>query len=282
MTLSGGMPEIMRTSYCDPRKKRGHFPFDDRLGVVGRYPPAVDREAAGYAAGHPCGGAAAEFSRTHGFRMSADTVRHLVRGAGRAGARFRGKRVGRGDVPLRKSSLRGVKGKSGAAKTREVRTGAVFVFSRDSDRTPHGDFGTTAYVATTDRSDKFGRLPRSGFGRRFRGKPGTVLYITDGGRWPRTVRGTRFRFAVEIHDIFHAMEHLKTLMPRLGFGENTGGWKRKRIRRGRVEGPLKLLQEEYGDRISRDAPREYNYYRSNTSGWDTTSTARTGGSSDQA
>ena len=289
VTLFGETPEIMRTSYYDPRKKRGHFPFDDRLGLVGRYTPAVAQEAARYAVDHPYGGAAAKFSRTHGFRMSADTVRHLVRSAGRAGARFAGKIMrGRGKgagrdvplacvmadgtgIPLRKSSLRGVKGKSGAAKTREVKAGAVFVFSRDSDRGPHRDIGTTTYVATTDRSEKFGRLLRSEFDRRFRGKPGTVLYITDGGRWLHTVHETRFRFAVEILDIFHAVEHLKPLMLGLGFRENTGEWKRKygawrkRIRRGHVEGLLKLLREEYGDRLSGDALREYNYYRNNAS-----------------
>ena len=75
-TLSGGTPEIMRTGYYDPRKKRGHFPFDDRLGLVGRYTPAVAREAAGYAVGHPCRGAAAEFA--------GKIIRGRGKGAGRA------------------------------------------------------------------------------------------------------------------------------------------------------------------------------------------------------
>ena len=223
----------------------------------------------------------------HGFKTSGGTVRYLSLRVSRGSAAFAGKfRRGRTNragpdiplacvmadgtgIPLRKSSLRGVKGKNGAAKTREVKAGAVFVFSKDSECNPHRNVGTTSYVATTDRSEKFGKLLRSEFDRRFRGMPGTVLYITDGGRWLHTIHDTQFRFAVEILDIFHAVEHLKPLLLGLGLNEKTDEWKRKynawkkRIQRGRVEGLLKLLREEYAEKLSGDGLREYNYYKSN-------------------
>ena len=103
------------------------------------------------------------------------------------------------------------------AKNCEVKARSVFVFSKDSECNPHRDVGTTTYVATTDKSETFGKLLRSEFDRRFRGMPDTVLYITDGGRWLHTIHDTQFRFTVEILDISHAAEHLKLLPLGLGF-----------------------------------------------------------------
>ena len=90
-------------------------------------------------------------------------------------------------IPLRKECLKGAKGKDGRAKTREVKAAAIFRASTTSDNEPHRDIGTTSYVATTHRTEKFGKLVRAEFDRRFGQVPETTLYITDGSKWLQTV-----------------------------------------------------------------------------------------------
>ena len=44
VTLFGETPEIRRMYVYNRETKTGHYPFDDRLGLVGRYTPAVANE----------------------------------------------------------------------------------------------------------------------------------------------------------------------------------------------------------------------------------------------
>ena len=151
--------------------------------------------------------AAKDFSAKHAFRISADTVREIVglhydairdfpKDESRAKEDSRGKAPlvcimadGTG-IPLRKECLKGAKGKDGRAKPREVKAAAIFRASTTSDNEPHRDIGTTSYVATTHRTEKFGNLVRAEFDRRFGQIPETTLYITDGGKWLQTVWST--------------------------------------------------------------------------------------------
>ena len=41
VTLFGETPEIKRTYYWNKDTHKGHYPFDDRLGLIGRYTPAA-------------------------------------------------------------------------------------------------------------------------------------------------------------------------------------------------------------------------------------------------
>ena len=93
-------------------------------------------------------------------------------------------------IPLRKECLKGAKGEDGRAKTREVKAAAIFRASASSDNEPHRDIGTTSHVATTHRTEKFGKLVRAEFDRRFGQIPETTPYITDGGKWLQTVWST--------------------------------------------------------------------------------------------
>ena len=77
-------------------------------------------------------------------------------------------------TPMRRESLRGVKGKDGRAKTREVKAGAIFGASKRRDNEPHRDLDTTTYVATTHRREKFGKYLRNEFDRRFAAPPGSL------------------------------------------------------------------------------------------------------------
>ena len=77
-------------------------------------------------------------------------------------------------MPMRRECLRGVKGKDGRAKTREVKAGAIFVASKTRDNEPHRNLDTTTYVATTHRREKFGKYLRNEFDRSFAAPPGSL------------------------------------------------------------------------------------------------------------
>ena len=78
VTLFGELPEILRTYFWNEDRRKGHYPFDDRLGLVGRYTPAAADEMIRCAVDHPYKDAAEVFSRNHGFKVSADTIREVV------------------------------------------------------------------------------------------------------------------------------------------------------------------------------------------------------------
>ncbi len=61
----GETPAIKRPYYYNEDTKQGHYPFDDKLGLIGRYTPAVANEMIRYAVNHPYEDAAKAFSRNH-------------------------------------------------------------------------------------------------------------------------------------------------------------------------------------------------------------------------
>ena len=287
VTLFGELPEIKRTYYWNEDSHSGHYPFDDRLGLVGRYTPAAADEMARCAVSHPYKDAAESFSRCHAFKVSPDTIREIV-GAlhGESSAFAKGSGGGERDacdekagivcvmadgtgMPMRRECLKGAKGKDGRARTREVKAGAIFVASKTKDNEPHRDLDTTTYVATTHRREKFGKYLRSEFDRRFSREPDTVLYITDGGKWLHSIHESEFPFAVEILDVYHAVEHLKPLLAGLGIKENSKEWKYRHhywsecIKAGKVQNVLDYIWKNMRARLGKDAMREYKYYRSN-------------------
>ena len=287
VTLFGELPEIRRTYYWNEDSHSGHYPFDDRLGLVGRYTPAAADEMARYAVSHPYKDAAEAFSRCHAFKVSPDTIREIVGMLYDESSAFaKGSGGGERDacdekagivcvmadgtgMPMRRECLKGAKGKDGRARTREVKAGAIFVASKTKDNEPHRDLDTTTYVATTHRREKFGKYLRSEFDRRFSIKPDTVLYITDGGKWLHSIHESEFPFAVEILDVYHAVEHLKPLLAGLGIKENSKEWKYRHhywsecIKAGKVQNVLDYIWKNMRARLGKDAMREYKYYRSN-------------------
>ena len=287
VTLFGELPEIKRTYYWNEDSHSGHYPFDDRLGLVGRYTPAAADEMARYAVNHPYKDAAEAFSRCHAFKVSPDTIREIVGMLYDESSAFaKGSGGGERDacdekagivcvmadgtgMPMRRECLKGAKGKDGRARTREVKAGAIFVASKTKDNEPHRDLDTTTYVATTHRREKFGKYLRSEFDRRFSREPDTVLYITDGGKWLHSIHESEFPFAVEILDVYHAVEHLKPLLAGLGIKENSKEWKYRHhywsecIKAGKVQNVLDYIWKNMRARLGKDAMREYKYYRSN-------------------
>ena len=287
VTLFGELPEIKRTYYWNEDSHSGHYPFDDRLRLVGRYTPAAADEIARCAVSHPYKDAAEAFSRCHAFNVSPDAIREIVGMLYDESSAFaKGSGGGERDacdekagivcvmadgtgMPMRRECLKGAKGKDGRARTREVKAGAIFVAARTNDNEPHRDLDTTTYVATTHRREKFGKYLRSEFDRRFSREPDTVLYITDGGKWLHSIHESEFPFAVEILDVYHAVEHLKPLLAGLGIKENSKEWKYRHhywsecIKAGKGQNVLDYIWKNMRARLGKDAMREYKYYRSN-------------------
>lgn len=250
VTFFGPQPPIFRTYFWNAETKTGHYPFDERLGIVGRYTPAVCAEAIAFSKDGDAGG-------KEDRDAPAEIVYVMADGTG---------------VALRKkhtSKTKGKKGRKGKSKTREVKMAVFFRGGIDSENNPFRMAESTTYVSTTDRREKFEKLARAEFDRRFGRMPKLTIYIGDGGKWVHSVHENEFPFAVEILDIWHAKEHLKPLMLGLGIKEGSKRWKQlhkywsDRISDGKIESVLdSLWKGKYGKLVG-DAMKEYKYFRRN-------------------
>ena len=115
--------------------KHGHYPWDERMGLLRQYTPAVVSEVLRLAAIHTYEEAAQEFEKAHGFRISPDAMSEIVRDSSDDAAKFHRlcESVRQEDrrrlayvlvdgtgISMFKRYLGGVKGKDGKpAKTRE-------------------------------------------------------------------------------------------------------------------------------------------------------------------
>ena len=68
--------------------KRGHYPWDERMGLLRQYTPAVVSEVLRLAAIHTYEEAAQEFEKAHGFRISPDAMSEIVRASSADAAKF--------------------------------------------------------------------------------------------------------------------------------------------------------------------------------------------------
>ena len=78
VSMFGPVGTISRTYYYDKASRRGHYPWDEQMGLVGRYTPALVEEVARAAQDSPYRKAAEEFTRAYHFEMSGDTMQHIV------------------------------------------------------------------------------------------------------------------------------------------------------------------------------------------------------------
>ena len=287
VSLFGPVGTISRTYYYDKSKQHGHYPLDERLGLVGRYTPALVEEMVRAAADRPYADAAAEFSRTHHFDVSSDTLQSIVEKMRTEATKFTwlsdlgpkedAKRVmdvvyvlvdGTG-LPFRRSSLKGVKGKNGRAKTRETKLGVIFVGGVDAEGKPIRLSDTTTYVATTHRWGKFMKLLRAEFDRRFGQHPRKIVFIADGGKWITSVRNNEFADSTFILDFFHAAEHLEPVIELTGLKKGTKEWKQKfryyskRMRQGKILSVIASAEKACPESKSKEMRKALKYFREN-------------------
>ena len=265
--------------------KTGHYPWDERMGLLGQYTPAVVSEVLRLTAIHNYEEAAQEFENAHGWRLSPDAMRGIVLDSSDNAAKFhqlcesvrQEERTrlayvlvdGTG-ISMFQKYLEGVKGKDGGpAKTREVKLAAFFTGSMKKGK-PWRDEDSTTYVATTERWEPFGKMARREFDRRFPLKPDVTVFLSDGGNWTKSVHDNDFKFAVMILDIFHALEHLREIMKLLGYREKSEEWTQcfRRWKRMFKEGRAKSVVKEAERMAARgknaaEVDKKLQYYRDN-------------------
>jgi len=117
-------------------------------------------------------------------------------------------------VPVRSNELVGRRGRQadGSARTRETKLGCVFTqVGLDKEGYPRRDPDSTTYVGAIESSALFGWRMYAEALRRGLSQAKTVIVLTDGARYNRTIVQTHFAGATHIVDLFHAYEHLSTL-----------------------------------------------------------------------
>jgi hypothetical protein len=117
-------------------------------------------------------------------------------------------------IPMRRKELQGRKGKSpdGKARGREVKLGCIFTQTTTDERgRPIRDENSTSYVGAIESSTFFGQRLYAEAIRRGVEQAKTLVAITDGATYNRTIIEEHFPQAIRIIDLYHAREHLHAL-----------------------------------------------------------------------
>ena len=113
-------------------------------------------------------------------------------------------------VPVVPSETMGRKGKqTEIAKTREAKLGAVFT-QTTVDAKGHAlrDEASTTYVGAIETAEEFGPRIYAEAVRRGLNRAGKVVVLGDGAVWIRGIAEAHFPGAIQIVDLFHALEYL--------------------------------------------------------------------------
>lgn len=117
-------------------------------------------------------------------------------------------------VPVVPSETQGRKGKdeTGVAKTREAKLGCVFTQTTlDEEGFPVRDENSTTYVGAIETVEEFGPRIYAEAVRRGLDRAEKVILLGDGAVWIRGIAEDHFPGAVQIVDLYHALEHLAGL-----------------------------------------------------------------------
>lgn len=181
-------------------------------------------------------------------------------------------------IPMRASELVDRPGKQpdGSAKTREVKLCAFFTAeSRDKDGKPMRDEGSVTYSAaiesaasadTDDLPSEFGQRVLREAGRRGFDRAPRLVVIGDGALWIWKLAEMEFPTAIQIVDIFHALEHLSNLSKTIHGADahRCKGWAAQRhleLNEGRFDDLLQALDQHVND--SKDAKNCRAYFARN-------------------
>jgi Uncharacterised protein family (UPF0236) len=114
-------------------------------------------------------------------------------------------------VPVVPRETEGRKGKDleGKAKTREAKLGCVFTQTgMDQEGRPVRDPESTSYVGAIETMEDFGRRIYTEAIRRGLREAKKVVVLGDGAPWIWNLAAKHFWGAIEIVDLYHALEHL--------------------------------------------------------------------------
>lgn len=117
-------------------------------------------------------------------------------------------------VPVVPGETVGRKGKdeTGEAKTREARLGCVFTQTMiDDSGEPVRDEDSTTYVGAIESAEEFGPRIYAEAVRRGVRNAVEVVVLGDGAPWIWTIADLHFYGAIQILDLYHALEHVTAI-----------------------------------------------------------------------
>lgn len=113
-------------------------------------------------------------------------------------------------VPVVPSEAEGHKGKqTEIAKTRETKLGAIFTQTKTDEKGhPIRDEASTTYVGAIETAEECGERVYAEAVRRGLNRAQKVVLLGDGAVWIRGIAEEHFPNAIQIVDLFHALEYL--------------------------------------------------------------------------
>jgi hypothetical protein len=223
-----GPVQLRRRYFYNPFIHQGRAPLDEALGLVNGFSPALVRLSSRAATRQGYEGASQDLQALAGIEIEGRQIQRLVNAvAPQIALQLKEGQnpdtdsipvmyveVDGTGVPMVAPELAGRKGKQpdGSAKTREVKLGSIFTQTRcDEEGRPERDFASTTYVGGFESAEAFGLRVRAEARRRGVGRAQTVVFIGDGAPWIWELCRLNFPAAVEILDLYHALEHLHLL-----------------------------------------------------------------------
>ena len=232
-----GEVTVDRTYYICPHCEGRRFPKDTLLDVEHTsFSPGVRRLMARSGARDSFARAEEDLLEYAGIRIDARDVERVAEAIGADIARreqIRQAKVMTGDVssperpipvfyvacdgtgvPVTKRETAGRKGKRDAdAKTREAKLGCVFTQVKiDSEGFPLREEGSTTYTGAIETAEVFGERLYAEALMRGLMHAELVVVLGDGAHWIWNIAAMHFPLAIHIVDLYHAREHLHTLL----------------------------------------------------------------------
>lgn len=223
-----GVISLRRNYFYDEAAQQGRAPLDQALGLVNGFSPGLVRLASRAAAREGYEAASQDLLEIAGITIEGRQIQRLANVAGPPiGSQLE---VGKVDdttpvpilyievdgtgVPMVADELAGRKGKQpdGTAKTREAKLCATFTQTKcDEQGLPQRDYNSTTYVGSFESAEAFGLRARREAQRRGLGRAGKTIFLGDGAIWVWELKRINFPNAIEILDLFHALEHVVDL-----------------------------------------------------------------------
>jgi hypothetical protein len=225
-----GSVSTPRNYYYGAAQQAGRAPLDQALGLWDGYSPGVLRVACRAAARLPFETAAEDLRAYCGLGIQGRQIQRItqamgpkVRNVQRQLPPFKHESGsipimyvavdGKG-VPVVPEELVERKGKApdGSAKTREVKLGCVFTqTSLDEEGLPMRDYQSTSFLASFDPAAQFMVQVRHEAIRRRMAAALVLVLLGDGALWIWEQGRKCFPLAIQILDLYHALEHLSAL-----------------------------------------------------------------------
>ena len=150
-------------------------------------------------------------------------------------------------VPRETQGRKG-RGEDGKARTREAKLGCVFTQTVcDKDGRPVRDEKSTTYVGGIEEAGSFGKRIYAEAVRRGLNQANRVVVIGDGAVWIWNIADMHFPGAIQIVDLYHALERIGTVGKEV-YGTENSKWKewadprREALKRGDVESLVSSLR----------------------------------------